>query len=200
MLKQLILGLAFIHLSACATKPLEFASGTTSDASIISNSILKNNVSVENILGARKAGDLIGEAITNDEFVTSLQKSLAQNGMLSDGQGDYTINAEIIRVRPGADLSSIVNNKTVSKIRYKVINNKNNELVMDEIITAEYAQKFMLNSGKRLILSTQGAVKINITEFIKQLTDAVVKESDDVSSGGLIISLNLLHSKAHLLP
>lgn len=158
-------------LSACATQiPIgPMTAPLSPDAIITQSSPAYKAVSVGKVTGGTETNPLWISEVSNQNFHDALEQSLELHVLAADGTaGRYRLDVALVSIdQPLAGFSLTV----TAKVRYTLIPADGGAPKFDQTIetpyTAEFGDAFL--GYERLRLATEGAVRENISAFIKQL-------------------------------
>ncbi|MCJ7420432.1 hypothetical protein [Sphingomicrobium astaxanthinifaciens] len=186
---MIVIGSA-IALSACAAKPVNMTVGAVV-AEPERAAPLSERITVAQVEGGKKTTHT--SQVSNEAFAEALRQSLANNGLLAPGAGDLILTAEVLRIRKPI---GGFNMKVASEVRYQLTDAKTGELLMDELVEADYTASFgsALIGEKRLSKAMEGAIRANIISFMHRLVDQLGSESG--AGDGLQISLTIVPDAA----
>jgi hypothetical protein len=106
--------------------------------------------------------------VSSDSFKSSLEKSMAKQGLLSQ-TGDYTLTAELQKL--SQPLFGIAMEVTAA-VNYQLNKIGTAQSILNEVVTTPYTAKFSdaLVAVKRLRLANEGAIRENINAFLTRLS------------------------------
>ena len=173
MKKLLILSTGLL-LMGCATasQPGAMLAPVTEATMIDSTSQLHESVSLNGVEGGKETNPLWTSKVSNDDFAEALRQSLAAHAMLSTDEGDYRLNAELVKLKqPLAG----VNMSVTSTVKYTLTNVATGDVVFDETIEEKYTAKMgdAFVGVKRLQLANEGSIKSNISSLISMMIEKV---------------------------
>lgn len=158
-------------LSACAT-PIPIGPMTvplSPDAIINQSSPAYKAISVGTVTGGKDTNPLWVSEVSNQNFHDALEQSLELYVLAADGApGRYRLDVALVSIdRPGIGLDFTV----TTKVHYTLIPKDGGPPKFDQTIEAPYTAKFgdAFLGYERGRLATEGAVRENISAFIKQV-------------------------------
>lgn len=169
-------------MTGCATasKPGAMAAEIT-DATIISaDSKLRGSVSMADVEGGKSTNPLWSSQVSNEDFKEALRQSLASHAMLADGEGRYTLTAELMKLKqPFAGLDMSV----TSTVKYTLMDTETGEVVFVDEVAEKYTAKMgdALVGVKRLQLANEGSIKSNIGTMLKRMIETIDSESVNIA-------------------
>jgi hypothetical protein len=168
-------------LAACASGARPGAMTAPLDTAHIINqsSPFYMAVAVKSVGGGRETNPLLQSQVSTPDFTTALQQSLQLNTMLATGNPKYNRTATIEDLKqPMIGFGMTV----TAKVHYVVEPSTFGPPVFDQTITTPYTAAFgdAFVGVERLRLANEGAVRTNITDFIKALAE--VKRAGTPSS------------------
>lgn len=177
---KLILGtaIAALTLTACATASQPGAMvPEVSEATLIStNSKLRDSVAIGDVSGGKKTNPLWTSEVSSEDFAEALRQSFAAHALLATSNGDYRLDAELLKLKQpaiGLDMS------VTSDVKYTLTNVETGEVVFTDTVSEKYTAKMgdAFVGVKRLQLANEGSIKSNIAAVIERM----IKEVDEVS-------------------
>ena len=132
---------------------------------------LKSNMTVIEVSGGKKTNPLWTSEIDNPEFKGALEDSLKTAGLLGDSAtAKYQLKAELLKVKNppfGFDMT------VTTEIKYLLTESAGGKEIINKTITASYTAKVgdAFVAVKRLRLANEGSAKMNISEFLKELSN-----------------------------
>jgi hypothetical protein len=159
-------------LAACASGARPGAMTAPLNASHIINqtSPFYMAVAIKSVGGGRDTNPLLQSQVSSADFTTALQQSLQLNTMLATSAPKYNLSASLDDLKqPIIGLSMTV----TAKVHYVVAPSNFGPPVFDQTITTPYTAAFgdALVGVERLRLANEGAIRNNITDFIKALAE-----------------------------
>ena len=135
-----------------------------------SNPALRNSIGVAEVTGGRETNPMWTSQVSSDAFRRALEQSLENAGMFSKilAGSKYQLTADLTRLdQPMMGLDMTV----TSTVRYSLIDTKSRKELYSKVIQLGYTAKFSdsFNGIERLRLANEGALKVNIEAFIKDL-------------------------------
>lgn len=193
-MKNLAILLCAIALSACAaaSKPGAMVAELTEATIISENSTLRENVSVGDVNGGKETSPLWKSNVSSDDFAESLRQSFAAHAMLATDEGNYRLDAELMKLKqPFAGFNMTV----TSTVKYTLTDIATSNVVFEETVEEAYTAKTgdAFLGVERLRLANEGSIKGNISSLIKLMIghvdageapspEATEGEAEDVSS------------------
>lgn len=141
---------------------------------------LKNNIEILCVLGGEETRLEWGAKINGNDFHKTVRKSLSEQGLLSDKNGEYQLKIRILKIKqPAVGFSATV----ITYIRY-ILTNNSNSVVFDETVTSSYtaAVKDAFVGATRLRLATEGSARNNIEIFLKKLSTFKILSRNSIIS------------------
>ena len=191
-MKYLILTGAALCLVGCASasKPGAMLASVSEQTIISETSPLREAVRVGDVDGGKKTNPLWSSQVSSEDFSEALRQSLSAHAMLSGGEGDYRLDASLLKVKQpfiGIDMT------VTSTVLYELTNLKTGAVVFEETIETPYTAKMSdaFVGVKRLQLANEGSIKSNISSIIKMM----IKKVDNAS--GANIALVVTTTKSH---
>lgn len=170
--KQVLAVLLLILLGGCASGAR--MSGMTvpvDGGTVISDrSTLYHAIEISDVGGGKETNPLWVSKVSNADFRAALENTLLVHTMLAEkGGGQYQLSVDLQKLdQPwvGLDL------KVTAAVRY-VLRDKESQVVFDHSIetpyTADFGDAFL--AYERIRLANEGAIRLNIETFIKQLIE-----------------------------
>lgn len=164
----LIFMVASFQLGGCASNAsFEKMIATQPAAQTPTNKSLLNNIVVTTVAGGRETNPLLASQVNNESFRQALESSLKRADLYSN-EAKYKLAVNLIELKQpllGFDLTVTCNT------HYRLENPSSDKPLFDKNIitsyTATVSDAFI--AIERLKIANEGAVKANITEFIKEL-------------------------------
>ena len=187
MFKKTLLSISIIFIlliQGCATggKTGAMISELSEETLISSESTLFNALEIGVVSGGKATNPAWASNVSNENFTEALESSLKLHSMFNSENSSYVVNADLKKLKQpfvGFDM------KVTAYTDYELIEKESEKVVFSsEIITPYIATVGDAVLGvKRLRLANEGAIKANITEFIKQLvhyfSEPPLPESED---------------------
>jgi len=110
--------------------------------------------------------------VSSEGFTEALRQSFAAHAMLATDEGDYRLDAELMKLKqPFAG----TNMSVTSDVKYTLINLQTDAVVFDETISEKYTASFgdAFVGVKRLQLANEGSIKSNISALIDMMIEKV---------------------------
>jgi hypothetical protein len=169
--------LVTVSICACA-EPARVGLMATSNIMpevVGSNKTIQNAVAVTDVSGGKETNPMWTSQVNSPEFKSALEQSLRNSVLLTDstGQAKYHVTARLVELKqPFAGIDMTV----TSKVDYRVTAVPKGTEVLAEQITTPYTATFSSSfyGVERLRLANEGAIRENISAFIKKLIDALV--------------------------
>lgn len=146
------------------------------NASVKSNSLLSKQVEIKEVSGGKETNPMWTSQVGNKEFEEALKFALLNHNLLAKEEGRYSLNVQMIQLdQPvfGADFT------VTAEVQYTLTDISTNTVVLDEKIvrrfTATMSDSFY--GVERLRLANEGAIKTNLTEFIRLLIQHAEKSN-----------------------
>jgi hypothetical protein len=184
--KQVLAIVILLLLGGCASGAI--MSGMTvpvDEGTIISDrSALYHAIEIYDVSGGEETNPMWVSKVSNSDFRAALENTLLAHTMLAQtGGGQYRLSVDLQKLdQPwgGFDLK-------VTAAAHYVLRDKENHVVFDHRIetpyTADFEDSFL--AYERIRLANEGAVRLNIETFIKQLIkDAESKPGLKTSDAG----------------
>lgn len=186
-MKNILILSTAILLVGCATasQPGAMVAPVVTENIIDGQSKLSQSVNVAEVEGGKKTNPLWVSNVSNEDFTEALTQSLAAHAMLSIGEGDYKLTAELVKLKqPFVGLNMSV----TSTVKYVLTEVATGNIVFDETIEEKYTAKMgdAFVGVKRLQLANEGSIKSNISSLISLMIEKVDGMSDDVASSKTI--------------
>ena len=152
------------------------------EATVISDtSALYHAIEISDVSGGEETNPLWVSKVSNEDFRAALENTLLVHTMLAEKDGgQYQLSVDLQKLEQpwgGFDLK-------VTAAAHYILRDKENQVVFDQRIetpyTADFGDSFL--AYERIRLANEGAVRLNIEAFIKQLLE------DSKSIPGLNIS------------
>ena len=140
------------------------------------NKQLKNNMEVDAVGGGKKTNPAWASQISNEDFRNALEKTLSNQGLLSDN-GKYKLEALIIGVdQPWFGLDLVVN----TSVQYMLTNKQNGTVVMEKTIVQDAKATIgdSLYAVERLRLANENSARSNIEKFLEALSELKIKSQE----------------------
>ncbi|MEO1293389.1 MAG: hypothetical protein AAFV62_11240 [Pseudomonadota bacterium] len=165
-----------LTLGGCASgaRSTAMVAPVTAETLIDSASPLHRAIGVGQTSGGEETNPLWTPEVSTGDFRRALETSLNLTTMLGPPSAPFTLDATLEEL----DQPVITLNFTVTAtIFYRLRANKTGEIVWQERIAAPHTVNFTENfvRSERLRLASEGAVRENISVFLKQL-NAVAKQ------------------------
>lgn len=170
ILLGLILIISLFQLTGCAQNAA--SSQMTVMKSPVShkprNTSLIDNITVKNVSGGSETNPLWVSKVNDSSFKEAIEKSLMNTGLYKEAGGKYNLNVTLVSLEQpyfGLDL------KVVCRARYKLQDTISNKIVFDKEILSNYTATVSdsVIAINRLKMANEGAVRNNISDFIKAL-------------------------------
>jgi len=179
MKKQIITLTAALMLTACATasQPGAMVPAVNAQSIVSSQSALFESVSIGDVGGGKETNPLWTSQVSSEGFTEALRQSFAAHAMLATDEGDYRLDAELMKLKqPFAG----TNMSVTSDVKYTLTNLQTDAVVFDETISEKYTASFgdAFVGVKRLQLANEGSIKSNISALI----DMMIEKVDDLSA------------------
>ena len=169
-----IIALGALSLAACASasNPGAMVADLTESTIIQETSPLRENVTVGDVDGGKETNPLWTSEVSNEAFAEALRQSFAAHAILATAQGDYRLDAELVKLKqPFAGFNMTV----TSTVNYILTEVSTGNTVFEETIetahTAKTGDAFM--AVKRLQLANEGSIKNNISALIEKMIASV---------------------------
>jgi len=174
MKKQIITLTAALMLTACATasQPGAMVPAVNAQSIVSSQSALFESVSIGDVGGGKETNPLWTSQVSSEGFTEALRQSFAAHAMLATDEGDYRLDAELMKLKqPFAG----TNMSVTSDVKYTLINLQTDAVVFDETISEKYTASFgdAFVGVKRLQLANEGSIKSNISALIDMMIEKV---------------------------
>ncbi len=139
-------------------------------AYVDANPSLRNSVYVLDVIGGKDS--VWVSQVGNSDFRNALENSLQSNLLLAAIPADapYAITAELLDLeQPLVGLNLTV----TSSVSYQVTEKGGSEMFMNEEVVTPFTASFgsSLMASERLRLANEGAIRANISEFVKRFVD-----------------------------
>ena len=172
-----LLMVSVLFVLGCAA-PAQFENMTYEGIIGTYDSELNGQIELAQVKGGSKTNPLWTSQISNEDFQRALEQSLVAQGLLSQN-GRFTLKATLIEV---AQPWIGVNLKVATKVNYVMIDEAINDVLLDEVIEADFTATFSdaFDAVTRLKIANEGSAKANIKRFLERLALLRV-ESDLVS-------------------
>jgi len=171
--KRLQCGLALailVGLHGCATPARVDSmrvSGTPSQR--IAPSPFRGNLSIGEVIGGKETNPLWTSQVGSAQFERALEASLGDLGLLAPRQGgQFVLNSALEKMeQPLLGVSFTV----TSTVHYAITERATGKRLLDKSLTTPYTAEFSdaLLGVERLRLANEGAIRENISRFIKEL-------------------------------
>lgn len=187
MKKLVLLAAVAISLSACATasKPEAMSVSAANINPVASTSQLYNAVSIAEVDGGKKTNPLWTSQVSSEDFATALKDTLSANAMLATDTADYALKAQLVSMdQPFAGIDMTV----TAGVTYTLTNVATGDVIYEKTIQTPYTAKMSdaLVGMTRLRLANEGAVRENLQQMIKEITDKVDSMGAPMASARLL--------------
>lgn len=178
----IIIGAAALLLTGCATASQSGAMvPAVSEQSIVTpQSKLFESVSLGEVGGGKETNPLWTSQVSSENFAEALEQTFAAHAMLSSDEGDYRLDAELVKLKqPFAGTSMSV----TSDVKYTLTNIDTGAVVFDEVISEKYTAAFSDSfvAVKRLQLANEGSIKSNLSTLMEKLISSVDGVSEPIA-------------------
>lgn len=132
---------------------------------------------VAEVKGGEKTNPMWVSKIANEGFHEALTNTLKESGIFKEvftaEKGDYEIYAEII----SQEFESVLRTPSILFVNYRLIEADSGKEVWKENILSQYGVKFKeaLFGLDRAKMANEGAVRDNLTQLIKKLSNVLSK-------------------------
>ncbi len=129
---------------------------------------IENNMEIRTTKGGKETNPMWTSEIDNESLQAALQRSLDQQGLLSE-TGNYKLDVTLI----AADQPIFgLNFKVTTVIRYVITEAGSANIIFEESITAQFTATVgdAFVAIKRLRLANEGSVRTNIEMFLNRLS------------------------------
>ena len=140
----------------------------SADTLISENSPLAEAITIAKVDGGSETNPLWMSEVGNPEFRAALESSLANHAMLAKGPGKYRLDVTLSKLdQPFSGIDMTV----TASVRYRLLDQTTNAPVYEELITQPYTASFgdAFLGVERLRLANEGAIRVNIATFLKEL-------------------------------
>lgn len=167
LMSTLILALGLCGCAAPARiEQMAVSSATTAHP----QSTLKGSIATVDATGGSETNPMWASKVSSSAFQRALEDSLRAAGLLDTvgGNGKYQLTADLLSLdQPMLGLDMTV----ASSVRYSLIERSGRKEVFSKVLQTSYTAKFSdaFSGTQRLQLANEGAIRINITELIKEL-------------------------------
>jgi len=158
----------------------------TAETLITESSPLAKAISVGTVDGGTETNPMWMSEVGNPEFKQALENSLANHAMLADGAGRYRFEVTLSKLdQPIFGASFTV----TASVRYRLIDLKTDAPVYEDLISLPYTANFSdaFLGVERLRLANEGAMRVNIAAFLKE----IVARQDKLGAlrGGIVLAV-----------
>ena len=165
----LLIGFATV-ISGCASPArVGNMTATTAPSQRIAESSLRDNIAIKDVTGGQETNPMWKSDVGTPEFQQALEASLRTAGLLaSTNEGRYMLSTRLENLdQPVIGLDFTV----TASVSYMVTERATGKEVYSRKIAVPFTAKFgdALMGVERLKLANEGAVKVNITQFIQDL-------------------------------
>ena len=130
---------------------------------------LRNNISIHDVIGGSETNPMWLSKVSSTGFKNALKNSLMAVGLYSPSQlGKYKLTAHLEELKqPLVGISMTV----TAQVNYSLFEAKTGKEVYNKTINLPYTAKFVdaFNGSERLLLATEGAIRVNIKQLIDDL-------------------------------
>jgi len=130
---------------------------------------IERNIEIITTTGGKETNPMWTSEIDNESLQAALQRSLDQQGLLSES-GSYKLDVTLIE----ADQPIFgLNFKVTTVIRYVITEISSAKIIFEESITAQFTATVgdAFVAIKRLRLANEGSVRTNIEMFLNRLSN-----------------------------
>jgi len=164
---------ALAGLAACASgaRTGAMTASVAPDQIVGDTSPVKKAIAVGIVTGGDDTNPLWTSQVSNANFKTALEDSLALSVLKGDAGAPYTLNAKLVSLhQPFAGFDMTV----TSTVEYSLLAAGKPAPVMQETVVTPYTANFgeAFVAGERLRLANEGAMRENIKEAIARLIKA----------------------------
>jgi hypothetical protein len=165
--------IALAGLAACASgaRTGAMTAPVAPDQIVADNSPIKKAIAVGTVTGGEDTNPLWTSQVSNANFRTALEDSLALSVLKGDATAPYVLNAKLVSLhQPFAGFDMTV----TSTVEYSLVPAGKPAPIMSESVVTPYTAKLgdALLGMERLRLANEGAMQENIKEIIARLIKA----------------------------
>ena len=165
-----LLAIAFVMLAGCASPArVDQMSVSGNPSQRVAQTPFRNNLAIKDVTGGKETNPMWVSNVGSSEFEQALESSLRSVGLLAQRQsGKYQLTTHMERLEQpfmGIDMT------VTAYVRYIVFERATGKEIYSKTVSVPYTAKFgdSLIAVERLRLANEGAVRVNITEFIDEL-------------------------------
>lgn len=168
-----ILALA-IMAASCAqpARPSLMSAPNILPAIVGANPTLQQSVTVNDVTGGKETNPLWTSQVGSIDFQQALERSLQNSVLLATipSEANFVVSAQMLELKQpliGASLT------VTSRVSYHVMDRATSEVFMNEEVVTPYTANFSsaLYAVERLRLANEGAIRVNIGEFVKRFIE-----------------------------
>jgi hypothetical protein len=171
---RLLVGfIALAGLTACVSgaRTGAMTAPVAPDQIVADNSPIKNAIAVGAVTGGDETNPLWKSEVSNGNFKTALEDSLALSVLKGNAGAPYTLNAKLASLHQpfgGFDMT------VTSTVEYSLLAAGKPAPVLNETVVAPYTANFgeALLGAERMRLANEGAMRENIKQIIAHLITA----------------------------
>lgn len=169
-LSTIFFALSVLVLSGCAAPArIDQMAVSGNPAQRIAQTPLRNNLAIKDVTGGNETNPMWKSNVSSSDFEKALESSLQATGLLAQRQsGKYLLTAHMERLdQPFMGLDMTV----TASVKYIVSERATGKEVLSRTVSIPYTAKLgdSLLGVERLKLANEGAVRVNITEFMNEL-------------------------------
>jgi hypothetical protein len=166
--------LLMVMLSACASgaRTGAMTAEVTPDNIIADSSPVKGAIKVGTVAGGEATNPLWKSEVSNENFRTALEQSLALHTMAASKSPGYMLNAELVDLdQPFGGFDMTV----TAKVHYTLVRSADGAVAVDELISTPFTATMgdSMLGVERMRLANEGAVRANITTAIAKIIASV---------------------------
>jgi len=141
------------------------------DQIVADNSPIRKAIAVGTVTGGQENNPMLASKVSNGNFKTALENSLALSVLKGDAGAPYMLDAKLVTLEQplmGFDMT------VTSTVEYTLLTTGKSDPVMHETVVAPYTAKIgeAFLGVERLRLANEGSIRENIKEIVARLIKA----------------------------
>lgn len=170
MLRFLVFGCTALILSACAEPAKQ--QNMIASAPSASGSPLASSMCVTKVSGGEETNPLWTSEVDDSAFRGALDASLQRSGLAAPSSSDCRLDVEASLLGLAQPIAGF-DMEVTSNVNYSVLNSGTDVAYFESTVTMPFTATFSdaFAGVTRLRLANEGAIRANITEFIRRVTE-----------------------------
>ena len=170
MFRYLLIGATALLLTACA-EPAQQQNMIASAAPSAAGGPLASTMCVKQVSGGEETNPLWTSEVDDAAFRGALEASLRNSGLAAASPSDCRLDV-VANLLGLAQPIAGFDMEVTANVNYSVLNSGSDDAYFESTVTTPYTANFSdaFAGVTRLRLANEGAIRTNITEFIKRVT------------------------------